>query len=217
MKLPISLLGLMVVFGGKVMAELVITGAAINTASLGDKDGNTLPSTARVEIGFYASSPVRADFEAFTSASSFLTGWTSLAVGTATAFDITGLTSVSTTLATGQNSYLGKQMYFLIGNASTISGSSQLGVFTSSAWVVPVNPTTEAPDVWDFDISTTAQILFGSFQATQGITYNDGTNDITLDEYRLAVIPEPATGSLLLVGMVLAASRRKIKDRGAVL
>ena len=88
MKLPISLLGLMVVLGGKVMAELVITGAAINTASLGDKDGNTLPSTARVEIGFYASSPVRADFEAFTSASSFLTGWTSLAVGTATAFDI---------------------------------------------------------------------------------------------------------------------------------
>lgn len=204
---------LSVLLGNAAFAELTITGAAVNTASLGDKDGNVLPSTARVEIGFYSTAVTRSQLEAFTSASSFLTDWTAMAVGTATAFDIQGLTSVSINLPTGQNSYLGRQMYFLIGNSTTIAGSSQLGVFTSSSWIVPTNPTSEVPDVWDFDISTAAQILFGSFQATQGITYNDGTSDITLDEYRLqAVIPEPTSASLLTASFcVLAALSRRIK------
>jgi len=215
MKIILKSVCLSAFFGGAAMAELTITGAAVNTASLGDKDGNVLPSTARVEIGFYSSGVTRSQFEAFTSASSFLTDWTAMAVGTATAFDIQGLTSVSINLPTGQNSYLGKQMYFLIGNNTTIAGSSQLGVFTSSSWIVPTNPTSEVPDVWDFDISTAAQILFGSFQATQGITYNDGTANITLDEYRLqAVIPEPNTFALLLGGLtaLLVARRRSVSN-----
>lgn len=215
MKIILKSVCLSAFFGGAAMAELTITGAAINTASLGDKDGNVLPSTARVEIGFYSSGVTRSQLEAFTSASSFLTDWTSMAVGTATAFDIQGLTSVSVNLPTGQNSYFGKQMYFLIGNSTTIAGSSQLGVFTSSSWIVPTNPTSEVPDVWDFDISTAAQILFGSFQATQGITYNDGTANIILDEYRLqAVIPEPNTFALLLGGLtaLLVARRRSVSN-----
>ena len=218
MKVALTIICLSALFGVTAIAELTITGAAVNTASLGDKDGNVLPSTARVEIGYYSSAVTRSQLEAFTSASSFLTDWTALAVGTATAFDIQGLTSVSVVLPTGQNSYFGKQMYFLIGNNTSIAGSSQLGVFTSSSWVVPTNPTSEIPEVWDFDVSSTAQILFGSFQATQGITFNDGTSDITLDEYRLqAVIPEPNTSALLLgslVAFLVKRCRRNAQNKG---
>ena len=196
-------------------AELTIVGQAAISANLANKDGLALPSTSRVEIGYYSSSLTRANFEAYTSASDFLTGWTALAVGTATweaapSTFYDGLFIISTTLATGVNTHVGKQMHILAGNAASISGSSQLGVFTSSSWIVPANPTGDVGESWSFDIETslTAGTLFGSYVLGAGEYAGDGV----VNEYRLqAVIPEPATGQLLLLGsLVLASFRRKL-------
>ena len=87
-----------------VRAELTITASAANTVSMALLSGAVLPgSSSRVELGYYSGSVNRALFESYTSASSFTTGWTSIATGTSNWSGYEGLFSVDTLLATGNN------------------------------------------------------------------------------------------------------------------
>ena len=63
-------------------SELLITASAANSVSVALVNGDTLlGSNSRVELGYFSSAVNRALFETYTTASSFTTGWTSIAQG----------------------------------------------------------------------------------------------------------------------------------------
>jgi hypothetical protein len=98
----------------------------------------------------------------------------------------------------------------LVGNSSTISGSTQVGVFSNSSWIVPVNPTGITPTDYAFDVSDVGtQALFGSLSLGTGAYAADGV----VNSANLAiVIPEPSSASLLalgVAGLVALRARRK--------
>jgi len=114
------------------------------------------------------------------------------------------------TIPTGTDTYVGKQLAYLVGNASSIASSTQLGVFTSSSWIVPTNPTGALPATLSTDIDglATSGILFGSFLANGG-TYADAYKLATIN---IASVPEPSVASLFAlgtVGLVALRARRK--------
>jgi hypothetical protein len=191
-------------------AALTITGATASSYSLALSSGVILPDGAIFQIGYYNSAVTSASFSGLTSGSAFETGWNSLASSTGNAFDIAGLRSATAILATGVNTYEGKVLLMLVGNASTMSLSSQAGVFANSTWIAPVNPTGIVPTDYSFDVSDAGtQALFGSLSLGTGAYPLDGV----VDSARLAVIiPEPSSASLLALGMaglVALRARRK--------
>ena len=187
-----------------------ITGQAFDTSSMGLASGLALTSGV-VNMGFYSLAPTRSVLEAYTSASSFLNNFTSIASGPMGIDAYSALFSVTKDVATGDASFDAKQIYLLVGNGSTISNSTQLGVFTKSTWITQANPSGPTPLAQSFEISelagNVANILFGSYAAGAGEYPVDGV----VNEYRLqAVIPEPTTLSLVGVcGLLAIASRRK--------
>ena len=190
-------------------AALTITGATASSYNFALFNGNILTDGAIFQIGYYNSAVTSASFSGLSSASAFETGWTSLASSTANAFDVPGLRSATADLATGINTYEGKSLVMLVGNASTISGSTQVGVFSNSSWIVPVNPTGITPTDYAFDVSDAGtQALFGSLRLGTGAYPAEGV----VNSANLGVIPEPSSASLLalgVAGLVALRARRK--------
>ncbi len=215
-----------------VLAAIMIFGTAQTQAALimtwgaGTDDSFVLASSTiptRIDVplnsaavaGVFSSAVSRSTFSAYTTAAQFLTGFTQLAsstigTGTGMAGTFTGGGTIST--ATG-DTYVGRQLYYIIGNASTIATSTQLGVFTKSTWTVPTNPTGPTPSPFVTDIrqvtNDDASILFGSYLAGGGMTISGTTR---ADAYQLSLIPEPSSASLLalgVAGLVALRVRRK--------
>jgi hypothetical protein len=196
-----------------VRAELTITASAANTVSMALLSGAVLPgSSSRVELGYYSGSVNRALFESYTSASSFTTGWTSIATGTSNWSGYEGLFSVDTLLATGNNTLVNKQLFILVGNNTSIASSTEIAVMTNTSWLVPANPTGDIPEAYGFDILdvTTQQsgILFGAYLPGGGAYPTDGVVDaVTLQ----AVVPEPSTGALMMIGAAGLVALRRLR------
>ena len=193
-------------------AALTLTGATASSYNFALSNGTILTDGAIFQIGFYNSAVTSASFSGLSTAAAFETGWTSLASTTANAFDIPGLRSATANLATGVNTYEAKSLVMLVGNAATISGSTQVGVFANSNWIVPVNPTGIVPTDYSFDVSDVGtQALFGSLSLGTGAYAGDGVENSA----RLAIvnaIPEPSSASLLalgVAGLVALRARRK--------
>ena len=191
-------------------SALTITGASANSYNFALSNGNVLPDGGVFQIGYYSSALSSSYFSGLTTASAFETGWTSLASSTANYFDLSGIRSASVTLETGVNTHEGKILTMLVGNAGTISGSSQVGVFSNSGWIIPANPTGITPgglgaDI--FDLGTVA--YFGLLSLGTGAYAGDGVvNSANL----AAIIPEPSSASLLalgVAGLVALRARRK--------
>ena len=189
-------------------AAIVITGATQSNTNLGLSNGNVLTDGALFTIGYYSSALSAGSFSSVTSASDFLTGWTQLASSTANLFDLSGLRSASVELATGVNTHVGKNLVMLVGNTGTIAGSSQIGVFSNSNWIVPANPT-DIPDAYGFDIADAGTVAyFGSLSLGTGAYPSEGV----VNSANLALIPEPSSASLLAIGvagLVALRARRK--------
>jgi len=210
----IKTISLMLVFGAMSgRAATTLTAQAFDTASIGLSSGVAL-SSGIVNFGFYSVAPTRSVLEAYTSASSFLNNFTSVASGSMGIDTYSALFSVTKEVATGDASFDAKQIYIIVGNGSTVANSTQLGVFTDSGWITQANPSGPTPLAQSFEISAVSGlgILFGSYAAGAGEYPSDGVTN----EYRLqAVIPEPNTMALLsLFGAVVLMRNRKNKITG---
>jgi hypothetical protein len=190
-------------------SALTITGSSANTYNFALSNGTVLPDGGIFTIGYYSSPLSASYFSGLTTASSFETGWTSLASSTANAYEFAGLRSASIALATGVNTHEGKTLTMLVGNAETVSGSSQLGVFSNSAWIIPANPTGITPGDFGADIFDSGTVAyFGSLSLGTGDYPEDGV----VNSANLALIPEPSSASLLalgVAGLVALRVRRK--------
>jgi hypothetical protein len=195
-------------------AALTLTGATASSFNFALSSGAILTDGAIFQIGFYNSPVNSGTFSGFTTGASFNTGWTSLASSTANAFDIAGLRSATADLATGVNTYEGKTLAMLVGNAATIAASTEVGVFSNSTWIVPVNPTGITPTDFAFDVSDVGtQALFGSLSLGTGAYAGDGVvNSARLATFSVATVPEPSVAALFAlgtVGLVALRARRK--------
>ena len=193
-------------------SALTITGSSANSYNFALSNGTVLPNGGVFQIGYYSSPLTSSYFSGLTTASSFETGWTLLASSTANTYDYQGLRSASIELATGVNTYEGKTLTMLVGNAGTISGSSQVGVFSNSSWIIPANPTGITPGDFGADIFDSGTVAyFGSLSLGTGAYAGDGV----VNSARLATvnaIPEPSSASLLalgVAGLVALRARRK--------
>ena len=191
-------------------SALTITGGSANTYNFALSNENVLPDGGVFQIGYYSSALSSSYFSGLTTASSFETGWTSLASSTANYFDLSGIRSASVTLETGVNTHEGKILTMLVGNAGTIAGSSQVGVFSNSGWIIPANPTGITPGVFGADIFDGGTVAyFGSLSLGTGAYPGFGVvNSANLG----VVIPEPSSASLLALGaagLVALRVRRK--------
>ena len=191
-------------------SALTITGSSANSYNFALSNGNVLPDGGMFQIGYYSSALSSSYFSGLTTASSFETGWTSLASSTANFFDASGMRTVSVLLETGVNTHEGKNLAMLVGNAGTISGSSQVGVFSNSAWIIPANPTGITPGDFGADIFDSGTVAyFGSLSLGTGAYAAEGVvNSANL----AAIIPEPSSASLLAIGvagLVALRVRRK--------
>jgi hypothetical protein len=193
-------------------AAISITGTAANSYNFALSSGAVLTDGGLFQIGFYSTAPSSSYFQGLTSASQFETNWTSLASSTANYSDYAGLRSATADLANGVTAYTGKTLVMLVGNASTIASSTQFGVFSNAAWVIPSNPTGDVPDAFGVDIQDTGTVAyFGSLSLGTGAYPSDlVVNSANLAS--IAVIPEPSVASLLAlgtVGLVALRVRRK--------
>jgi len=194
-------------------AAISITGTANNSYNFALSSGTVLSDGAIFKIGFYSNALTGSYFQGLTSASQFETNWTSLASSTDNYYGASGLRSATADLATGVNTYQGKTLAMLVGNASTIASSTQIGVFSNSLWVVPANPT-DIPDAFGFDIEAAGTVAyFGSLSLGTGAYPTDGVvNSARLASVSLAAVPEPSVASLFAlgtVGLVALRARRK--------
>jgi len=190
-------------------AATTLTGQAFDTASIGLSSGVAL-SSGVVNMGFYSVAPTRSVLEAYTSATDFLNNFTSIISGPVGIDSYLSLFSVTKEVLTGDASFDAKQIYLIIGNGSTVSSSTQLGVFTDSGWITQANPSGPTPLAQSFEISVVSGlgILFGSYAAGGGEYPLDGV----VNEYRLqAVIPEPNTFALVSVFGLAALFKRRGK------
>ena len=191
-------------------SALTIVGSSQNSYNFALSSGAVLPDGGIFTIGYYSSPLSSSYFSGLTTASSFETGWTSLASSASNTYDYQGLRSASIELATGVNTHEGKTLTMLVGNAGTISGSSQVGVFSNSAWIIPANPTGITPADLGADIFDSGTVAyFGSLSLGTGAYPGDGVvNSANLG----VVIPEPSSASLLAIGvagLVALRVRRK--------
>jgi len=193
-------------------AQTIVFGAQTDD-SLGLANNTAVPVNSQILLGYYTVAVDNSTFTAFTSASQFLNNFTQL--GSAVmGFDTDsnpstpndpGLFAGGVTIATGVSTHNGKQLVYIVGNTSSISTSSQLGVFTTD-WILPINPSGPTPQVVSTDINqvsnTARDILFGSYLAAGG-PYGD--------LYKLQVIPEPSTGALMMIGAAGLVALRRLR------
>lgn len=157
-------------------AQTIVFGAQIDDG-LGLANNSPVPLNSQILLGYYTVAVSSSTFSAFTSSSQFLNNFTQL--GSAViGFDAdsnpatpneAGLFAGGANIVTGVSTHDGKQLYYIVGNTSSISTSTQLGVFTSSSWVLPNNPTGPTPQLVSTDINqvlnNSSNILFGSYLA----------------------------------------------------
>lgn len=194
-------------------AALVITGQAFDTASMALENGSPL-MTGRVEMGYYTVTPTALTFTGYTSASQFTSNFVSVSantmgIDTPEAF-YDSLFSTTIEVPTGVGTYSGKQFYIIVGNGSLLSNSTQIGVYSKSAWVVPSNPTGPTPDAVVFEMSSllSSDVLYGSYSAGNGAYQSAGV----VDSFNLkTVVPEPSTASLMLLGSVGLVALRRLR------
>jgi len=195
-------------------AQTLVFGAQTDD-SLGLANNTAVPLNSQILLGYYTVAVSSSTFTAFTSPLQFLSNFTQL--GSAVmGFDVDsipstpnepGLFAGGATIATGVTTHDGKQLVYIVGNSPSISTSTQLGVFTSTSWVLPNNPTGPTPQVVSTDINqvlnNSSNILFGSYLAASG-PYGD--------LYKLqAVIPEPSTGALMMIGAAGLVALRRLR------
>jgi hypothetical protein len=190
-------------------SALTIVGSSQNSYNFALSSSAVLPDGGVFQIGYYNTPLTSSYFSGLETASAFETGWTLLASSTENAFGYAGLRSASIALATGVNTHEGKTLTMLVGNAGTISGSSQVGVFSNSAWIIPANPTGITPADLGGDIFDSGTVAyFGSLSLGTGAYPGDGV----VNSANLALIPEPSSASLLAIGvagLVALRVRRK--------
>ena len=191
-------------------AAITITGSAANSYNFALSNGAVLTDGGLFQIGFYSTAPSSSYFQGLTAATQFETGWTSLASSSDNTFGYAGLRSATADLANGVSTYTGKTLIMLVGNASTIASSTQVGVFSNTGWVIPANPTGDVPDAFGVDIEAVGTVAyFGSLSLGTGAYPGDGVvNSANLG----VVIPEPSSASLLalgVAGLVALRARRK--------
>jgi hypothetical protein len=137
---------------------------------------------------------------------SYFNAWDTTTVGTGTGVDAT-FTKTSNKPGTG---YFSAQIYLLVFNTPTVTPSSQVGLYTSTAtaWKFPASDGAAAGNIDLADIGVMVKI--GSYSAG---TYNDAPNDIlNANAMQLhQVIPEPTTGTLVGLSMagLLGVMRRR--------
>ena len=190
-------------------SALTIVGSSQNSYNFALSSGAVLPNGGVFQIGYYSTPLTASYFSGLATTSAFETGWTSLASSTENAFGYAGLRSASIALATGVNTHEGKTLAMLVGNAGTISGSSEVGVFSNSAWIIPANPTGITPGDLGADIFDSGTVAyFGSLNLGGGAYPLDGVENSA----NLQAIPEPSSASLLAIGvagLVALRARRK--------
>jgi hypothetical protein len=190
-------------------AAISITGGAANSYNFALSTGAVLPDGGVFQIGVYSTALSTTYFEGLTTASQFQSNWTLLASSVDNTFGYAGLRSATADLATGVNTYAGKTLTMLVGNASTIASSTELGVFSNTAWVIPANPTGDVPEAFGVDIQEVGTIAyFGSLTLGTGAYAVDGV----VNSANILPIPEPSSASLLALGMaglVALRARRK--------
>ena len=190
-------------------SALTIVGSSQNSYNFALSSGAVLPNGGVFQIGYYSTPLTASYFSGLATTSAFETGWTSLASSTENAFGYAGLRSASIALATGVNTHEGKTLAMLVGNAGTISGSSEVGVFSNSAWIIPANPTGITPGDLGADIFDSGTVAyFGSLNLGGGAYPLDGVENSA----NLQAIPEPSSASLLalgVAGLVALRARRK--------
>lgn len=199
-------------FSPNASAAISIVFGAQTDDGLDLSNGNPVPLNSQVFLGYYTVAVTSSSFSNALPASQFLNNFTTLA-SAVMGFDAdsnpstpleAGLFAGGATIPTGTATHDNKQLYYLVGNNSNFASSTEVGLFTSASWLVPVNTSAPTPTILSTDIRQVVPasgIVFGSYLAGGG-AYGDA--------YRLsAVIPEPATGSLLLLGgLGLVALRR---------
>ena len=141
-------------------SALTIVGSSQNSYNFALSSGAVLPNGGVFQIGYYSTPLTASYFSGLATTSAFETGWTSLASSTENAFGYAGLRSASIALATGVNTHEGKTLAMLVGNAGTISGSSEVGVFSNSAWIIPANPTGITPGDLGADIFDSGTVAY---------------------------------------------------------
>ena len=191
-------------------SALSITGSTQNTFNFALSNGNVLTDGGVFQIGYYSIPLSGSYFSGLTDASSFEIGWTSLASSTANLYDAPGMRNASVTFETGVNTHEGQTLTMLVGNAGTISGSTEVGVFSNSAWLIPANPTGIVPGDFGADIFDPGTVAYvGLLSPGTGAYPSDGI----VNSANLAVIiPEPSSASLLalgVAGLVALRIRRK--------
>ena len=190
-------------------SALTIVGSSQNSYNFALSSGAVLPNGGVFQIGYYSTPLTASYFSGLATTSAFETGWTSLASSTENAFGYAGLRSASIALATGVNTHEGKTLAMLVGNAGTISGSSEVGVFSNSAWIIPANPTGITPGDLGADIFDSGTVAyFGLLSLGTGAYAGDGV----VNSANLQAIPEPSSASLLalgVAGLVALRARRK--------
>jgi len=190
------------------MAAITMVCQGLNTTSLGTENGNVLGPTGVVSWGYYSAGVSRALFETYTSSTQFLSNWVQMSSTTPSFEGFSGMFSTAFTLPDGDNSLLNKQLYLLIGNGSSISTSTQLGVVTSNAWTVVNNPTVPPPVNQPCDIASATSFLWGSYHNSGGAYPSDGV----VNEFRLqTVVPEPSTGALMMIGAAGLVALRRLR------
>jgi len=194
-------------------AALNIVGSAQGSYNLALSTGAILPDGALFQVGYYNSALSAGYFSGLTSASQFETGWTSIASSTANQYGYSGLRSATLSLGDSINTYQGKTLTLLVGNASTIASSTEVGVFSNSIWIVPTNTAAITPTDLGIDVSDEGTVaLFGSLRLGAGAYPPDAVNSANLASINIAAIPEPSVASLLAlgtVGLVALRVRRK--------
>lgn len=191
-------------------AAITITGSAANSYNFALSNGAVLTDGGLFQIGFYSTAPSSSYFQGLTAATQFETGWTSLASSSDNTYGYAGLRSATADLANGVSTYTGKTLIMLVGNASTIASSTQVGVFSNTGWVIPANPTGDVPEAFGVDIQEVGTVAyFGSLSLGTGAYPLEGApNSANL----AVVIPEPSSASLLalgVAGLVALRARRK--------
>lgn len=206
----LSTIGTTVLFANHyAFGALTITAQSFNTASMALENGTTL-TFGVVKMGYYNIAPTQSTFSGYTTASQFENNFVEMVSGGMGIDTYTSLFSVTKNVATGDSSFQGRQIYILVGNNSLLSSSTQIGVYTRSQWTVPTNPTGPTPDPVTFELSDVAssQILWGSFNTGGGAYPIEGVTN----QYRLqAVVPEPSTGALMMIGAVGLVALRRLR------
>lgn len=164
-----------------------------------------VPLNSIALLGVFDRAVSKSTFSAYTTAAEFLTGFTQLASSTiGNGTSLAGTFGGGGTIATPTGDiYKDKQYYYIVGNAASVAASTQLGVFTTSSWIIPTNPTGVTPSIVNSDINQVvndaSSILFGNYLAGGGMVISGATR---ADAYQLAVIPEPSTASLMAIGAI---------------